>query len=151
MCEKRTSEIKKAHVQGQHTLVKTVQISRRCAPKRTSEINKAHAQCLKALVITVQLARRCSVQEFSYFAVCKACVNSDTVLCYRPFVAPLFVAPGEVQSRVPWFLDLPKNCIASKCTFSFVNMTVFKSYLDLHLSESDWSRFVVRFWLSYLN
>ena len=30
-----------------------------------------------------------------------------------------------------------------------MNVIIFKSYLDLHLSESDWCRFVVRFWQSY--
>ena len=34
--------------------------------------------------------------------------------------------------------------------FSVVNMTMFKSYLDLPLSESDWCRFVVQFGLSDL-
>ena len=43
-----------------------------------------------------------------------------------------------------------KNCIASNCTLSFVHMSIFKSYLDLHLSESDWCRFVVQFGLSDL-
>ena len=47
-------------------------------------------------------------------------------------------------------LGRAKNCIASNCTLSFVNMSIFKSYLDLHLSESDWCRFVVRFGLSDL-
>ena len=40
---------------------------------------------------------------------------------------------------------------ASKCIFSPANMIIFKSYLDLDLSESDWSRFVVQFGLSDLN
>ena len=109
MCETCTSEIKRDHAQGPQPLVKTVPISRRCAPTRTSEVNRAHAQCSKALVITVQIALRCSSQEFSYFAVCKAYVNSYTVHCYRPFVAPLFVAPGEFQCSVPGFLDVPKT------------------------------------------
>ena len=44
-----------------------------------------------------------------------------------------------------------KICIASKRISSSVNMTIFKSDLDLHLSDSDWCGLVVRFWLSYLN
>ena len=40
---------------------------------------------------------------------------------------------------------------ASRSIFSIVNMIIFKSDLDLYLSESDWCRFVVRFWLSNLN
>jgi hypothetical protein len=44
-----------------------------------------------------------------YVVVRKACVNSDTALCYRPFVAPLFAAPGEFQCSVPRFLDVPKT------------------------------------------
>ena len=41
--------------------------------------------------------------------------------------------------------------IASRYTISSMNMIIFKSYLDLDLSESDWSRFVVQFGLSDLN
>ena len=48
-------------------------------------------------------------------------------------------------------LECAKNYIASKYTISFINTTIFKSYLDLDLSESDWSRFVIRFWLSDWN
>ena len=47
-------------------------------------------------------------------------------------------------------LGRAKNCIASYSTFSVVNMDISKSYLDLHLSESDWCRFVVEFGLSDL-
>ena len=38
---------------------------------------------------------------------------------------------------------------ASKSIFSIVNMIIFKSDLDLYLSESDWCRFVIRFWLNH--
>ena len=77
-------------------------------------------------------------------------MNSDTAHCYRPFVALFFAAPAEFQCKISGFLDVQKNCIASHCTFSDVNMVIFKSYLDLHLSESDWCGFVVEFGLSDL-
>ena len=44
--------------------------------------------------------------------------------------------PGE--SYVSKFVLRVKICIASKCIFSPVYMTIFKSDLDLHLSDSDW-------------
>ena len=78
-------------------------------------------------------------------------MNSDTAHCYRPFVALFFAAPGKFQCKFSGFLDVQKNCIASHCTFSAVNMVIFKSYLDLHLSESDWCGFVVQFGLSDLS
>ena len=60
-------------------------------------------------------------------------------------------AGAELQCKISGFLDVQKNCIASHCTFSDVNMVIFKSYLDLHLSESDWCGFVVQFGLSDLS
>ena len=80
-----------------------------------------------------------------------ACVNSDTAHCYSLFVALFFAAPAEFQCKISGFLDVQKCCIASHCTFSDVNMVIFKSYLDLHLSESDWCGFVVQFGLSDLS
>ena len=47
-------------------------------------------------------------------------------------------------------LGRAKNCLASHFAFSVVNMIILKSYLDLHLSDSDWCRFVVEFGLSDL-
>ena len=78
-------------------------------------------------------------------------MNSDTAHCYRPFVALFFAVPAEFQCKISGFLDVQKSCIASHCTFSAVNMVIFKSYLDLHLSESDWCGFVIQFGLSDLS
>ena len=39
--------------------------------------------------------------------------------------------PSRARGQV---LGCAKNCIASKCTFSSVNVIIFESYLDLHLS-----------------
>ena len=44
-----------------------------------------------------------------------------------------------------------KICIAWKCIFSSVKTIIFKSDLDLHLSDSDWCGLVVRFWLNHLH
>ena len=54
----------------------------------------------------------------------------------------------DFHCSVPWFLYVSKIVLRS-ALFSLVNMTVSKSDLDLHLSESDWCRLVIRFWLSY--
>ena len=70
---------------------------------------------------------------------------------YVSVCCTVFAAPAEFQCKIPKFLDGQKSCIASHCTFSDVNMVIFKSYLDLHLSESDWCGFVVQFGLSDLS
>jgi hypothetical protein len=88
-------------------------------------------------------------KSFSTLLCVEAYVNSDTVHCYRPSVAPLFVAPSDFHCSVPWFLYVSKMDCNAKCIFSVVNMTISKLDLDLHLSESDWCRLVVHFRLSY--
>ena len=78
-------------------------------------------------------------------------MNSDTAHCYRPFVALFFCGASRIPMQNFRVLGRAKKCIASHRTFSDVNMVIFKSYLDLHLSESDWCGFVVQFRLSDLS
>ena len=48
-------------------------------------------------------------------------------------------------------VQIARRCVPTQTfAFSVVSMTIFKSYLDLHLSEADWCRFVVEFGLSDL-
>ena len=76
-------------------------------------------------------------KSFSTLLCVEAYVNSDTVHCYRPSVAPLFVAPGDFHCSVPWFLYVSKKDCNAKCIFSVGSMTISKLDLDLHLSVVD--------------
>ena len=55
------------------------------------------------------------------------------------------------KGRRPGESYVSKFVLHRSAYFSSVSMTIFKSDLDLHLSDSDWCGLVVRFWLSYLN
>ena len=148
---------------------------RRCALRHTSARSAQFLQMFKSIRHGLFLFRRCVFRTppcdlhsfYNYLCVSEVRETWDFIILNKGPMTPPWRKKAQgshAQHRVQNFspilfpsrargqvLGCAKNCIASKCTFSIVNVIIFKSYLDLHLSESDWCRFVVRFWLSYLN
>ena len=95
----------------------------------------------QTLVESVQISRRCVAKRTS--EINRELRSIGNYCADRAEVCP------NANLHVVNTVQIAWRCVAQQT--SVANMIIFRSYLDLHLSESDWCRIVVRFWLSYLD